>query len=216
VTWYHYLDESGDPGFDDSASSSSHFVLAIVRLADSAPLLEFAAIRRTLYLLPRFEFKYHAARPHQKVAFFDGIRTVAFQVRVAVFNKVDLAQQFTGRSGTDFVAELVVRLVLRANEGDIKDDVLIVDGGTSAFCRTLRIRFSEECQQRGRNRPFKKIVGGKSANEDGLQLADMIAGAVRHHVMGVKSDYYSSFANRVVDLWHMPTSGNKTPPTILS
>jgi len=68
----------------------------------------------------------------------------------------------------------------------------------------VRIRLSQECRKTGRVHPFSKIVGGRSKNEDGLQLADMIAGAIREYAMHGQGDYYNTFADKVVDLWHVP------------
>jgi hypothetical protein len=207
LTRYHYLDESGDPGLGNSPSASSHFAVAMVQLASDAPLPELADIRRALHLPPTLEFKYHAMRPHQKEVFFESVRVVQFRVRAVVISKSGLEDRFAVMSGQDLTVELVSRLVLRASEPKLDNDVLTMDGATPAFCRALRIRLSKESYRLGRVRPFKKIVGGRSRNEDGLQLADMIAGAVRQHVMGIESDYYPFFASKVADLWHVSALG---------
>ena len=99
--------------------------------------------------------------------------------------------------------ELIVGLTFRASPLDIANDVLIIDGGTPGLCRALRVRLSEECHKTSRVRPFSKIVGGRSRSEDGLQLADMIAGAIRQNVVGSDRGYYRTFANKIVDLWEV-------------
>ena len=38
MTQYFYVDESGDAGLKRQASSSSHFVIAMVQLPDRAPI----------------------------------------------------------------------------------------------------------------------------------------------------------------------------------
>lgn len=60
---------------------------------------------------------------------------------------------------------------------------------------------SEECRRTEGVRPFKKLVAGVSRHEDGLQLADMLAGAVRLYVAGHERDYFPAFEDRVLDLW---------------
>jgi hypothetical protein len=102
------------------------------------------------------------------------------------------------------VSELIVRLTLRASELDIANEILIVDGATPTFCRDLRVRFTERCKQETRVRPFKKIIGGNSKNEDGLQVADMIAGALRLYAMGTSSEHFGIVSPRIVDLWNLP------------
>jgi len=207
LTQYHNLDDSGDPGLNGSEGSSSHFALAMVQLAEHAPLSQLATVRQALHLSPLFEFKSYKTTPIQKDVFFKAIEAIHFRVRAVVIDKSGLEEHFTEMSGQDFTVEFISRLTLRASELDIANDVLIIDGATPVLCRALRVRLSAECRQRHRVRPFKKIVGGRSASEDGLQLADMIAGAVRQHVMQVENDYYETFANKVADLWEVPGSG---------
>ncbi len=204
MTQYHNLDDSGDPGLGGSATASTHLALAMVQLAERAPLTVLAALREELYLPSTFEFKYHAARPRQKALFFDAVRATPFRVRALVLDKSRVAGQFAGMRGQELIIELVTSLTLRASELDISNDVLVVDGATPAFCRALRIKFSSECSRLDRVRPFSKIVGSRSQHEDGLQLADMIAGAVRHYAMGVERSYFRTFDNKVADLWQIP------------
>jgi len=204
VTQYHFLDDSGDPGMSGLASSTGYFALAMVQMPMSEPLPQLAAVRRQLYLASAFEFKYHSTRPRQKKVFFEAARSTLFRVRAVVVDKSKLEQRFASMSGQEFTVEFISRLALRTYELDLASDILIVDAGTPSLCRALRIRLSSECRQSGRVRPFAKIVGGRSQNEDGLQLADMVAGAVRQHVMGAEHEYYETFADKVADLWQVP------------
>ncbi len=204
MTYYHHVDDSGDPGLSDAPTASSHFALAMVQLAERAPLPEFAALRQALHLEPAFEFKYHKAKPHQKTVFFKVIQTVSFRVRAVVVDKTRLEKRFADLRGQDFAVEFLSRLALRASDMEVANDILVIDGATPALIRALRVRLSEDCRAMERVRPFKKIVGGDSSREDGLQLADMLAGAIRHHVMGVERDHYPTFVSKVVDLWEAP------------
>ena len=204
MTQYHFLDESGDPGLDGQASSSSHFALAMVQLPERAPLAELARVRRALHLRPNFEFKYHKTTSEQKRVFFQAARSLSYHVRAVVIDKYESQGQFVGMSGQDRTSTLIVDLAMRAFELDIADDVLVIDGATRAFLRTLRVGLSKKCRRLDRVRPFGTIVGGDSRREDGLQLADMVAGAVRQYVMGIEASYYQSFANKVTDLWKVP------------
>lgn len=205
MTQYFFIDDSGDPGLSHAQASSTHFALALVQLNKREPLIELSNIRRTLYLSPNFEFKYHKAKPHQKALFFEAIRPIPFRVYAVAVHKAGLGKQFSTMSGQDFIIEFITGLVLRTSAFDIANDVLVVDGATPAFIRSLRIRLSDACRQLNRMRPFQKIVGGDSSSEDALQLADMLAGAIRHYVVGIDRSYYQTFAGKVVDLWEVPT-----------
>lgn len=201
MTHYHFLDESGDPGLSGVAASSSHFALAMVQLPVREPVPELARVRQLLRLSPTFEFKYHSAKPLQKVAFFEAIRKTPFRVRAVVIDKAGLDKRFAAMRGQDFAVEFIARLTVRAPAGDIANDILVIDGATLPVLRALRLRLSAECRKMGRVHPFRKIVSGNSGSYDGLQIADMIVGAIAHHVMGVASGYYKTFQKKVADLW---------------
>lgn len=204
MTQYHFLDESGDPGLEGQASSSSYFVLAMVQLSQRASLPELAAVRQTFHLPSDFEFKYYRAKPRQKIAIFEAVQRVPFRVRAVAIDKSGLIGSIARLNGQEFSIEFMVGLAMRASELDIAGDVLIVDGATRAFLQALRVRLSQESRRLGRVRPFETIVSGKSHLHDGLQLADMIAGAVRQYVTGEETIYYRLFADKVVDLWRTP------------
>lgn len=207
MTQYHFLDESGDPGLEGQVGSSSFFVLAMIQFPQRASLPELATIRQKFHLPADFEFKFYRAKPRQKIAFFEAIQGTLFRVRAVAIDKSRLTGSLAHMNGQELTVEFIVGLALRASELDIAGDLLMVDGATRAFLRELRIRLSQESRRWGRVRPFETIVSGKSHRHDGLQLADMIAGAVREYVTGEETLYYRMFADKVADLWEAPGSG---------
>jgi hypothetical protein len=94
-------------------------------------------------------------------------------------------------------------MTFRASELDIANESLIIDGATPAFCRSLRVQFTDRCKQQKRIRPLKHIIGANSRNEDGLQLADMVAGAIRLYAMGGSSEHFHCISQQIVDLWEL-------------
>jgi len=203
MTQYHFLDDSGDPGLSGAAGSSSYFVLAMVQLAVRAPLPEITAARAALHLLPVFEFKYFKTTPVQKATFFRSVQTIPFRVRAVAITKLGIPKQLTELDGQDFTIEFITHLVTRATS-KLTNDVLVIDGETPEFRRALRVKLSSEYRKIGRVRPFKKIISGNSDREDGIQLADMVAGAVREFTLGEERSYYRTFADKVLDLWQVP------------
>jgi hypothetical protein len=201
---YYFLDESGDPGLSGSMTSSSHFALAIVQLVNREPLPELEDLR-SRFRLPGFEFKYQKTTAIHKEAFFSAVQAIPFRVRAVVVEKAGLDKRFATLGGQGVAIDFIIGLTLRASELDLTDETLIIDGTTPGFRRALRIGLSATCNRIGRrSRPFKKIISGDSSREDGLQLADMVVGAVRQHIMDVESRYYRTFAAKVVDLWKVP------------
>lgn len=207
MTQYHFLDDSGDPGLGGTATSSSHIALAMVQLTDSTSLPELAAVRRAFHFAPTFEFKYHKTKYRHRVALFEAIKPISFRVRAVVVDKSGLDKELADIKGQNLTIEFTARLALRASPLDIANDILIIDGTTPQFRRRLRVRLSQECRKSGRAHPFSKIVSGDSSREDGLQLADMIVGAVRHYVIGIEREQYQTFASKVADLWQVPEPG---------
>ncbi len=204
MTQYFFVDESGDAGLGGQASSSSHLVITMVQLPNRAPFPLLVNLRKTLHLSSTFEFKYHGTTVHQKDYFFRDVLSIQFRVRAVVLNKAQIGFSWRSLSPQELTTELLIGLTLRASELDIANEVLIIDGATSAFCRHLRVLFTERCKQEDRIRPFKNIIGANSRNEDGLQMADMIAGAIRLYAMGASGDHFYCISPRIVDLWELP------------
>ncbi len=198
---YHHLDESGNLGFGEGPGITRYLVLAMVQLAHKSSLPELAAVRREFHLPPDFEIKYYRAKPKQKESFFRTIQPLNFRVRAAIIDKQNLHESFARMSRQEFAVEFIAGLTLRASELEIGNDVLIIDAGSDELCRAVRVKLSEECRRSKRGRPFGKIVGARSQLYDGLQLADMIAGAIMHYAMQKEEEFYFSFEDKMEDLW---------------
>jgi len=201
---YFFVDESGDPGLEGQASSSSHFVITMVQLPARLSLRPLVDLRKALQVKTTFEFKYHSTTPSQKDLFFKEVLHIPFRIRAVAMNKAHIGLQWRNLPPPELVVELIIRLTFRASELDIANEVLIIDGAMPAFCRHLRVRFTERCKQEKRIRPYKNIIGANSRNEDGLQIADMMAGAIRLHIMNISSEHFHCIKSRVVDLWKLP------------
>ena len=202
MTQYFFVDESGEPGFH-RLSASPYFVLAMVQTPSWEPIPELIQLRKDLHLPPTFEFHYAKMSPPQKHAFYQVALPVFFRVRTAIVLKDKAPYLYRELSGLNMIVELLVSLTLRASPLDICNDILIIDGATDTLRSTLRIRLSQECRKIRRERPFKKIAAASSRVEDGLQLADMVAGAIRDRALGHTDAYFRTFARKVVDLWEV-------------
>jgi hypothetical protein len=203
MTQYHFLDDSGDPGLSGAAGSSSHFVLVMVQLPERAPLVELTLFRQMFHLSLQFEIKHYKTKLRHRQAFFQIVQALPFRARAVVIDKAHVVQRFSGARGHDLAIEYAAQLTLRAKPLDLASDVLIVDDAPPSFMRALRIYLSRESRARQRVRPFSKMVSGDSGREDGLQLADMVAGAIRHHYAGDSEDYLPHIMGKIVDLWEV-------------
>ena len=198
---YFFVDESGDAGLTNKGSA--YYVVAMVQLPNRESLTELSALREELRLSPNFEFHYYKLNSRQKHEFFQVVQPLAFRVRAAALIKSQLPVKFQSISSTELATSLLVNLTMRSSQLDIANDILVLDDAPDRFIQSLRIQFTKAYQQERRERPFKKIVSSKSKHDDGLQLADMIAGAVREYILGNDSTYFQTFSKKVVDLWHV-------------
>jgi len=202
MTQYFFVDESGEPGLH-SDKGSPYFVIAMAQMPKWEPIPELAALRKEFHLPPSFEFHYVKMSAVQKQAFYQAVIPVAFRVRSAVLLKDKLPALYREMNGFELTIELLTRLTLRASPLDIGGDILVIDSATDALRSTLRIRLSQECRKTNRARPFGKIATASSRREDGLQLADMVAGAIRDHALGRNFEHRQVFMKKVVDLWEV-------------
>ena len=198
---YFFVDESGDAGLTDKGSA--YYVVAMVQLPNRESLTELAALRSKLRLSSNFEFHFYKMNSRQKDEFFQAIQPLAFRVRTAALIKSHLPVKFQSLSSTELATALLINLTMRASPLDIANDVLVLDDAPDSFIQSLRINFTQAYKQIRRERPFKKIVSSRSRYDDGLQMADMIAGAVRQFIWEDDPVYYQTFSNKVVDLWRV-------------
>ena len=196
---YFFVDESGDAGLTDKGSA--YYVVAMVQLPNREHLTELAELRRKLHLPPTFEFHFYKTNLRQKDEFFQAIQPLAFRVRAAALIKSHLPVKFQSLSSAELATTLLVNLTLRASPLDIANDILVLDDAPDYFIQSLRIHFTQAYKQMRRERPFKKIVSSRSKYDDGLQMADMIAGAVRQYIWEDDPIYFQTFSNKVADLW---------------
>jgi hypothetical protein len=154
-----------------------------------------------LGLPEKFEFHYYKTSVEQKEQFFQVVQQIPFRVRAAALIKSNANFEMRKLSATELAIDLLTKLTLRASPLDIANDILVLDSASESFIRILRIHFTHLYKQENRERPFKKIVSSNSRYDDGLQLADMIAGALREYIWEEDSTYYKTFLSKTVDLW---------------
>lgn len=198
-----FVDESGDPGIPMVGTSSPYFILAMVELSDNNPIPEITVLRQRYRLLPDFEFQFYRTRKKLKDEFFSVIRESNFVVRTTILNKKQIPSFLRRKTGDDVIVELLVRLALRIPETIVVDNTLIIDNATTKVRRDIRLRLSQSYRITGRKRHFKKIIAQRSQSSDGLQLADMVAGAVKQYVTDESKRYYNQIADKVVDFWQL-------------
>jgi hypothetical protein len=199
---YFFVDESGDPGLRNP-KNSPYYIVAMAQLPNREPIAELAALRRELRLAPNFEFHFYQMNSEQKERFFRAIQPLSFRIRTAALIKSDVPLELRNLNSTELAMELLTNLTLRSSPLDIANDILVLDSVPETFLKSLRVHFTRAYKLERRERPFKKFVSSDSRHDDGLQLADMAAGAIRQYIWEDDSAYYQMFSRKVVDLWRV-------------
>src|SRR5436190_21734398 len=172
-----YLDWSGDPGFKFRSGASRY--LAVACVTDSVPLAGALNYLRERHSLGKtFYFRFTDVSNFIKPVFFSALTSLDFQGVVLRVEKARLGPEFRRRRGLELLAYFVAETVCYMPESSPKARTLIFDGLRSehALTQTLRVSISAGLRARGLP-PLKRVAACPAREYDGLQVADMLAGA---------------------------------------
>lgn len=187
-----FIDESGDAGFKITKGSSRYFVIVLIIFDDPLDAEEVALkikqLRKKLKKTDNFEFKFNKCDRKIRKRFLFEIKDSNFRVRAIVFNK-QIVYSHHLRTKKESFYSFALRMVLDKNNDTIKNARIRIDGsGEKAFRKELTIYLRTYL-----NLATKKVMRNlrfRDSRKDVLiQLADMIAGAVRRSYDKDKSDY---------------------------
>lgn len=178
---YVFIDDSGDAGFKLDRGSSEHLVI-VCCIFDSAEDAEITAdviraFRTTLKWHPQQEFKFSKTKEEIRLAFFKAVTPCKFFVRAIVIDKKTVT---SAKFKTDRVSfyNYAIQEVLTHSFGTIHKAKISVDGkGSREYVRAAATYFKAQANQITSVIEKVKFVDSKS--DQLIQLADMMAGAIR-------------------------------------
>jgi len=203
VPKYLFLDWSGDVGFKFGRGSSEYLVLALVSSTDYSQVrMTLAFLRTELELSPLFEFHYRQTPPEVREAFFDVLTGLPFSSEILVVHKPSLPPWFVRMREAEIYGHFVSDLVLRADQTIIEQASLLVDAQRSdmVLIRGIRVAVSRALGGAEVNYGLRKVKARPAREEDGIQIADMIAGAMVSRLEG-KRDYLAELQEHL-SVWH--------------
>lgn len=186
-----FVDDSGCGGFKLEAGSSSHLVMAACVFRDPKEIEHLAsrieACRQKCR--HRGEFKYSKGRKSDRDDFFEHIEPVDFAIRAIVFDKSKVWSEVLRGSSSKFKS-YAIRMLLSKSHGQVQNAKLVIDGqdirgfGVSDEAYLMK-KVNEEASG-----TLHSVRFGDSKQNAGLQLADMVAGAIRsaHMTNGDRDD----------------------------
>lgn len=201
-----FIDDSGDPGFKLDSGSSKFFVIACVIFDDNLDAEETALkikrLRRELKWRDDHEFKFNKASKEIRLEFFNTIKGCPFRVRAIVADKALIRSTELKRNKNKFY-NYMIKEVLSKSDGSIKDASIKLDGHEDRAYKQAATTYFRQ-QVTGKSKIIKKMMFVNSKNDNLIQLADMVAGAIFRSTHSSKADsqiYINAIKRHIEDIW---------------
>jgi hypothetical protein len=204
-----FLDDSGDPGFKVGKGSSPCFVIALVIFDDTLEAEKCAVaikeLRRNLGYGDAHEFRFNKCSKIDRLAFLARVSPFKFRIRAILMRKSRIYGRELRRSKESFY-NYTIKMVLKHSFGKIRNARLKLDGhGDRSLRRELLAYLRRELPLRPGELPLIADLRFTDSGENVLiQLADMVAGALRRCADGEKDDgpaYRQTIAARIEEVW---------------
>ena len=173
-----FIDDSGDPGFKLDKGSSRIFVIACV-VFDDKYTAEFAdasikVLKNKMGWVQNYEFKFHRTNDVEKKKFFNNIKTVDFKVYATVVDKMKI-NNVSSKETKLFYQKIITETIAEVN---CREEVEIyLDGRGDRKYRNKVITNIRKILSK-KDIKIKKFKFVNSQNNNLVQLADMVAGAI--------------------------------------
>lgn len=193
------VDWSGDPGV--GPKSQPLCIMAVVAYDDPALGVALTKLRAHKGKPNDFEFHYTDIDDRQLKDDFMAAVAHTFVGRIVVYDKDAMVTRDAWGRDTALLVQLIIQGVLLLPKGTITGAKMTIDGKreVKALERTLRPALSAALRAHDVDDRVSKIRHAPSVGHDGLQLADMIGGAVREAIKrGAKETVFLRRAHTVV------------------
>jgi hypothetical protein len=176
---YAFGDEAGQTGFRFDLGVTRYFIVNLVLVNDPQPLREYVdRVRSRLGLSPTEEFSFNKSSNHHRHDFLSGLSDLDFAARAIVVDKTLLPDDFRHMHSVEFYAFFVAQLLNHLPDSELDRTILHLDhfGAPKTALRCIR---QELVHLRPQDRHLlKRIAFKQSHGENGIQVADMVAGAI--------------------------------------
>jgi hypothetical protein len=203
-----FIDDSGDPGFKLEKGSTRYFVVLLLIFDDETDAekatAKIKALKQTLNFSENEEFKFHKSSRDVRVEFLRAINDCKFKVHALIIDKTLIQSEGFKSSKTSFYSHAIQTALERAKESIFEADIWIDGGGGRIFKRN----FTTYLRQRLNTQGWKIVESCRIVDSRGntlIQMADMIAGAIRRSHDSSKNDhalYKSIIKKHIVREWH--------------
>lgn len=187
---YGFVDWAGDTGFKFSAGSSIYLAVSLVSSSDYERLRTgLSRLRAHLSVPAHYEFHFAVNPERIRSAFFDALVSLPWDGAVFLIDKRQLDSDFRQLTESEFYGFAVASLFTFASLSLLQSKRILVDDREKHSARLSAIRADSSPVLRARGLQRTPKMRGEPAKKwDGLQLADMLAGAVVERETG-EEDY---------------------------
>ncbi len=177
-----FIDESGDPGLKLDSGSTDYFIVTLVAFEDNEEALSadqrIQLLKRELGFPPEFEFHFNKVKGTFREALLTAVASYGFFYFSIVINKAKL--KGPGFKFKESFYKYTCGLVFENAKPYLANATVVIDGsGSREFRRQLgsylRKRINDK---KGDSRYIGKVKVQDSRDNNLLQLADMVCGAV--------------------------------------
>lgn len=178
---YVFVDESGDAGLNIAKGSSKLFVVACCVFSQPKDVEEAAekirSLRSELKWHQKEEFKFSKTRLPVQLQFLELARTFDFFVRSIVIDKSSFSADYLRPDKNSFY-NFAIQQVLADSIGTISNAKLLIDGkAPREYVSATKKYFNS--QLKSGEMLIDKLKFVDSKGDQLIQLADMVAGAIR-------------------------------------
>ena len=182
-TVHIFIDDSGDGGFKFDTGSSSHLVMAacIFREPLQMELLKARMLECASKNGLKTEFKYSKTKERAKDCFFQCTADIDYKVRAISVNKRLITSTHL-RESPSALKSFAIRQLLSHGFGRIHDAKVVIDGQDTKAFGIADHAYIMNMANRERPGTIRKVEWADSKQNVGIQLADMVAGAINRGV----------------------------------
>lgn len=202
---YIFIDESGDPGFKLDKGSSNFFVIALVIFDDTLEIekssVAIKELKRNLAFPGEMEFKFSKSRDDVRKRFLNIINEFDFKIRSLVVPKKNIRSGELRNNKRSFYSYFI-RQVLRNGGETITDARVRIDGsGDREFRSSFLTYLRKELNSNDRH-VLTDLKFVDSRGSIPIQIADMVAGAIRRFYEGKSSRGFKNIIKKhIEDEW---------------
>lgn len=206
-----FIDESGDSGLQLNKGSSQYFTIAMVVFEENDEALacdqRIELLKRELGWAPdsEFHFKNNSARVRE--IFLKAVTRYNFFYYGLVLNKDPKKLWGDGFKDKQSFYKYACGLVFENAKGKLLNATVVVDeSGNLEFKRQLAKYLKSKLNEKNQDKIIKNVKMQRSEQNNLLQLADYVAGALNRSIRGTKKlaqDYRKIISHREirVQIW---------------